>query len=237
MMGLLEKTVGELVVERPGRARVFEGFGIDYCCGGQKPLKEACRKKGLDPEMVQNVLGAFDEAARGGGERDWGTARLSDLADHIEGVHHAYLKRELPRLAGWIAKVSAKYGEHDARLGKLMEVFSAYEAELVNHMAKEEQVLFPLVRALEAGSVSEAHCGSVNNPIRVMMQEHDDAGTALKRMSALTDEFTPPAQACNTYRALLEGLAELQRDMYQHVHKENNILFPRAAELERLVGV
>lgn len=229
----LQTTVGQLVTERPGRARVFEAFGIDYCCGGKKLLAQAIREKGLDEKAVLGVLDAFDEQAPRA-ERNWSRATLTELADHIEQTHHAYLKQELPRLEFLVNKVANRHGSHTASLIELAEVFNAFKAELESHMQKEEVVLFPICRRMDgANRPLQSHCGSVENPIAVMVREHDDAGDALKRMRALTNDYTPPIDACNTYRALFDSLRELEQDMHRHVHKENSILFPMAVEVEQ----
>jgi regulator of cell morphogenesis and NO signaling len=230
---ILETTVGQLVTERPGRARVFEAFGIDYCCGGKKPLAQAIREKGLDQRAVLRVLETFGEQAPAT-ERDWSKSSLTALADHIEQTHHAYLKRELPRLEFLVNKVANRHGSHTPQLVELAGVFAAFKLELESHMQKEEVVLFPVCRRMERASApQQLHRGSVENPIAVMIHEHDDAGDALKRMRELTDDYTPPADACNTYRALFDSLRELEQDMHRHVHKENSILFPKALELEQ----
>lgn len=226
----LNRTVAELVVERPARARVFERFGIDYCCGGKRPLIEACRAKDVSPDQVIAGLESAD-AEPVADDVDWSKATLTSLADHIQETHHAYLKQELPRLAFLTKKVAAVHGSHRPELVKLHQVFDAFRADLEQHMAKEEQVLFPIIRRLERGETG-FHCGSVQNPIRVMVAEHDDAGHAMEQFRQLTNNYTPPADACNTYRAMFDALRELEADMHQHVHKENNILFPRAAEAE-----
>jgi regulator of cell morphogenesis and NO signaling len=229
----LEITVGQLVTERPGRARVFEAFGIDYCCGGKKPLAQAIREKGLDEKAVVGVLAAFDEQSPQA-ERDWSKATLTELADHIEQTHHAYLKIELPRLEFLVNKVANRHGSHTPSLVELAGVFNAFKPELESHMQKEEGVLFPICRQLEsARGPLQFHCGSVENPVAVMIREHDDAGDALKRMRELTNDYTPPIDACNTYRALFDALKELEQDMHRHVHKENSILFPKVIELEQ----
>ena len=227
-----ESTVGQLVVDRPARARVFEKFGIDYCCGGKKPLAQACQDDGID---LQQVLSALDiaDTVPAPSERNWAEASLTDLADHIEQTHHAYMKEEMPRLVYLIDRVVRAHGAHHPELAQVQEVFAAFKAELDQHMIKEEQILFPICRQLDASApLPEFHCGSVANPIRVMVSEHDNAGQALATMRSLTHDFTPPEGACNTYRAMLDSLAHLEADMHQHVHKENNILFPKAVQIE-----
>lgn len=228
-------TVGELVVERPGRARVFEKLGIDYCCGGKRPLTEACRTKGLDVTQVVRQLEA-DDAGQGNDDRDWSKAALGELADHIEGTHHRYLKEELPPLQALARKVAAVHGEAHPELTELYDVVVGFRNELESHMLREEAVLFPLCRQLESGAVPEFLChGTIQAPIAAMVREHEDAGDALAKMRTLTADFTPPPGACNSYRALFDRLATLERDMHQHVHKENNILFPRAVQAEAKV--
>jgi regulator of cell morphogenesis and NO signaling len=243
---LLETPVGQLVIERPARAAVFERLGIDYCCGGKSRLVDACAGRGLDPDAVLRALTAPDgivtprsEADGAGVEwapedgTDWSAASMSALVDHIVEAHHAYLREALPSLSQRMAKVVHAHGERRPELATFQQVFETFRAELEAHMLKEERVLFPLCRALEtARELPEFHCGSVRNPILVMTLEHEDAGEALRAMRELTDQFTPPPNACNTYRALLDGLAELERDLHRHVHEENNILFPRAAAAE-----
>lgn len=229
----MEKTVGELVSERPGRSRVFEDYGIDYCCGGKKSLAEACGKKGLVVEEVVRELEKVGPAAVQEDAVDYKTMALDELVNHIVSTHHAYLTQELPRLAGMSVRVAQVHGGSDARLNKLAHVVEGLSAELQSHMMKEEQVLFPIIRQLtHADTLPPMPCGALANPIGAMEAEHDSAGGALESMRRLTEGYAPPEWACNTYRALLDGLRELELDLHQHIHKENNILFPRAMELE-----
>lgn len=229
-----ETTVGRIVAEQPNRSRVFEELGVDYCCGGKKPLAEVCAKKGLDVGEVVERLLTVQGAANPEEPVRFLDMPLPELADHIEATHHAYLVRELPRLMRMIDKVSKVHGDRDSRLGQVREVFAQFQGELESHMMKEERVLFPAIRRL-CGIDSPCACNpaTIAAPIQVMEAEHDAAGDALKTMRGLTEGFTPPDWACNTYRAMLDGLLELEGDMHQHVHKENNILFPRALALER----
>lgn len=227
-----------MVVERPGRAKVFERFGIDYCCGGGVSLGEACAGKGLDTEAVLRELEIYDAGAGAEDQADWSRATMSELTGHIEEVHHGYLREALPRLAFLVDKVTRVHWERHPELQELRRVFGSLREELELHMAKEEQVLFPLCRELERSEKKpEFHCGSVNNPISVMVREHEDAGNHLAAMRELTGGYEPPADACNSYRAMLDGLAELEQDMHRHVHEENNILFPRAAAAEAALPV
>lgn len=226
-------TVGQLVAERPSRSRVFQQLGIDFCCGGKKPLEEACRDQGIDPQTVLKMLLASEQPDAAGAV-DPANLSLAQLCDHIEQSHHAYLRQELPRLQAMIAKVAAVHGDRHPWMYDVVTVFNPFMREMESHMVKEEQVLFPMIRALEAGESNVAdHCGgTIANPVRMMEHEHDDAGEALRRLRKLTDDYTPPIGACMTFRAMLDGLRDLEEDMHQHVHKENNVLFPRAVAFE-----
>lgn len=226
-------SVGDVVARRPALSRAFERAGIDYCCGGKKTLEEACREKGVDPGVF---VAELEGASLLGGEEQVvapATMSLSELADHIERTHHVFLRSELPRLDGMTEKVASVHGEKDPRLPEVRKSFLTLAEELSSHMMKEERILFPMLRQLEASENAPMfHCGTLANPIRQMELEHDQAGSALERIRAFTGGFTPPEWACNTYRALLDALAHLEQDMHQHIHKENNVLFPRALEME-----
>lgn len=229
----LQATVGDLVRQVPNRARVFESHKIDYCCGGKVSLARACEKRGIDASEVLKQLEANDTTDDNQPNVDADAMTLTDLADHIEQTHHAYLKEELPRLDFMTEKVSRVHGDKEPQLLAVREAFVALKAELEPHMMKEERVLFPIIRQLEASTTKpETHCGSVANPIRQMEHEHDQAGDALAIIREATDDFVPPEWACNTYRAMLDALEKLEADMHQHVHKENNVLFPKSIELE-----
>ncbi len=226
-------TVGQLAAERPARGRVFEQFGIDYCCGGKTSLRDASARAGADLQQVIDALLKSDAAAPPSDEPDFAHAPLADLIANILNTHHAFLRRELPRLTQLAAKVHQVHAANHPELAEVQGIYADLRAELESHMLKEEHILFPLIQSLEAGDATAAgHCGSVQNPIRVMEYEHDSAGAALERLRTLTGGYTPPADACNAYRALLTGLSELEADLHQHIHKENNIVFPRAVELE-----
>lgn len=227
-----QETVGEMVARRPDLSRVFEKVGIDYCCGGKKTVAQACKEKGLDAEAVLAELEACTPTEEGYFV-DAAAMSLTELTDHIEQTHHAYLRREFPRLDWMTQKVATVHGDHEPRLREMRQTYLELVEELSCHMMKEERVLFPLIRQLEASSVAPTfHCGSLANPMRQMEAEHQDAGSALERLSDLSDGYTPPEWACNTYRAMLDALAHLQFDMHQHVHKEESILFPNALALE-----
>jgi regulator of cell morphogenesis and NO signaling len=219
--------VGEFVAELPGRYRVFQDYGIDFCCGGKQPLQQACREKGLDVDAVLKKLMAYRPTAEDGASVTG--MSLTQLCDLIETKHHGYIRDAIPRLTQMSQKVANAHGANHPEMHKVRDIVGALCEEMTSHMMKEERVLFPAIRQLEAGDGHAAsHCGSVMNPIHVMEMEHESAGGALAQMRQLTNNFTAPADACNTFRALLSGIQEFEADLHQHVHKENNVLFPRA---------
>jgi regulator of cell morphogenesis and NO signaling len=221
-----ETTVGKIVRSVPARSRIFESLGIDYCCGGKKPLAEACRAKNLDPATVVAMLSALDAGAPAATSPDPDTLSLSALCDNIEQVHHGYLREELPRLDFMTRKVAAVHGDHEPRLLEVRQVFESFNAAMTSHTQEEEEQIFPAIRRLE--SSGGAAVTQLKGALDKLESEHDRAGAALSRFAELTDNYTPPEWACNTFRALYDGLANLERETHQHVHKENNVLFPRA---------
>jgi regulator of cell morphogenesis and NO signaling len=230
-----EKTLGEIAAENPAAVRVFEKHHLDFCCHGDRPLEQACREKGLSPEQLLAELKGTHVAEE---SQDWAAAPLAALADHIVSRHHNYLREELPSLGRTTAKVIEAHGRnHSDSLVPLQHAFEGLAAELTAHMMKEEMILFPLIKKLEAarkeGSIfSGAPGGSIGNPIRVMEHEHDSAAAALEQMRQVTSDYTLPPDACNTYRNLFQRLTALESDLHLHIHLENNILFPRASRLE-----
>lgn len=230
-------TVGRIVTDSPQLARVFEELKIDYCCGGNRSLDEVCRERKIEVGPLVDRLTQASAASAGSSERNWATAPLAELCENITKTHHAYLRRELPRLDAIVAKVAQVHGANHPELVEVRTAFVELRAEMEPHMMKEDCVLFPSICFLETNrQATQFPFGSLANPIRVMLSEHDQAGDALARMRKLTGEYVPPVDACNTYRVMLEGLSALESDMHQHVHKENNILFPRAVELEASLG-
>lgn len=226
-------TIGQLAAQRPEALHVLERHGVDYCCGGERTIEDACGQAGVDP---QTVLAEIDRAAAATGDSardDWLTASLTDLCDHIEQTHHAFLREQLPYLTELFEKVIAAHGENHPELAEARDAFRELRAELEPHMFKEERILFPAIRNMEdAGAPVALPFGSVQNPIGVMEDEHAGAGEALWRLRRLTGDYRVPDDACNAYRGLLEILQRLEVDLHEHIHKENNILFPRAIELE-----
>jgi len=229
----LTDTVGDVVARRPVLSRMFEQANIDYCCGGGRTLEEACRERGIDPPAFLAALEHTAAPVGTGQEIDVLTMSLTDLADHVERTHHAYLRSELPQLDRMTEKVASVHGEKDSRLRGVRDVFVALSEEFFSHMMKEERILFPMIRELDASEDAPAfHCGTLAGPIRRMEMEHEEVGSALERLRELTGGFAPPDWACSTYHAMLDGLTRLEHDTHQHIHKENNVLFPRALEME-----
>jgi regulator of cell morphogenesis and NO signaling len=232
-----EVTVAEIAANSLAAVNVFEKLGIDYCCGGKRPLAEVCVQKGYNPAEVQRELETA-MSAQAPAARDWNSAPLTELIDHIVGTHHEYLKREMAPLQARLEKVFRVYNErYGPTLTGLPEVYAALRSELELHLRKEEMILFPAVFAYAAASESglplpRPPFGTVNNPIRMMETEHDSAGSALARIREITNNFEVPEYACVTYRSLMAGLRELEEDLHMHIHLENNVLFPRAASLE-----
>ncbi|MFP5204758.1 MAG: iron-sulfur cluster repair di-iron protein [Acidobacteriota bacterium] len=224
------KTVRDIALEQPASIRVFERFGIDYCCGGRKPIEDACANKGLD---VEKVLAALEEAAAGNQAPadDWAARSLTELSRHIVAAHHEYCRRELPRLAVLAARVVQRHGDTRSELVEIQAKLAALDAELTQHFTKEEMILFPAIAALEQKGIGHAQFARLDGPISVMMREHDAAGLLLAEMRDLSGEFTPPPGACPTYHAFYQGLREFEADLHQHIHLENNVLFPRALAL------
>ena len=225
---LIDRTVGEIVAESPTLARVFQAFKIDFCCQGGRTLREACELKGLSAETL---IEQHEAANKSKPESEANPALLppAELAEHIVATHHAYLRSELPRLDAMAARVAQVHGGHTPSLVEVYEIFQEMAAELSGHLMKEEQILFPAILSLVRGE----RALPLDGPIACMLQEHDDAGAALGRLRELTHDFTPPPEACNTYRALFAGLHELETDLHRHIHLENSVLFPAAFSLAK----
>jgi len=236
-MTTVQQNVSDIAAGSLGAVRVFERYGIDYCCGGKRPLEEVCGEKGIPTDKLLAELEAAAASATDS-EVDWTTAPLHQLIRHILSRHHEFLKSELPRVAERLDKVMRVYGTQDAAtLAPLPELFGGLRQELELHMHKEEMMLFPVIERYEAAVAAgqrlpPAPFGSVANPILVMEREHSSAGDALQGMHDSTKGYEIPPHACITYRSLLNGLRELEEDLHQHIHLENNILFPRAIALE-----
>ncbi len=233
--------VRDVVVRFPQARAALEALGVDYCCGGARPLAEAAKEAGVDLAQVLAAVNRAIAAPASAAESaapDWAAASLTALADHILATHHAYMKRELPHLEALFAKVLRAHGaKHGDVLRQVHGVFTALRAEIEAHLMKEEQVLFPCIAEMDAQvaatrTVPPMHCGTIRNPIRQMEAEHENAGEALAAMRRITGGYALPDDACPTFAALYEGLQRMEADLHQHVHLENNILYPRAIEME-----
>lgn len=223
-------TLAELVTAHPHLARELERRGLDYCCGGQRSLASACAEVGLDAAVTVDELGALAGAPA---PADWATMTPAALCDHLVETHHRYLWDEMPRLSALAEKVRTVHGDRHPELQDIARCYEEIRADLEPHLLKEERILFPLVHELEhATGLPSFHCGSVRNPIGVMHMEHDRVGELLARMRLLTSEYRPPADGCASYAALFTGLERLEADTHLHVHKENNVLFPKAVGME-----
>ena len=227
-------TVGEIVAADFRTARVFEQFGIDFCCGGQRSVAEACRAAAADPEAVERALQALPPVGDDDDQdpRRW---RLGQLIDHILITHHMYVRTSIPLISRYLEKLWGVHGQRHPELGRIRAAFAELSEVLLQHMRKEEFVLFPYLR--ELGKMAESQSlpspfGTVENPIRMMEREHQEAGDQMRLIQELTDDYTAPADGCATYRACFAELAQFERDLHRHVHLENNVLFPRAVEIE-----
>jgi regulator of cell morphogenesis and NO signaling len=239
-MASATQTVREIALEQPTSIQVFEKFGIDYCCGGRKPLTEACEARSLE---VNEVIAALEKAATGTQNPALSVSAesLTALCAHIVGTHHEYVKRELPRLAAFAEKVVKKHGENHPELYVIEATLTRLSEELTPHLAKEELVLFPYIekfeQAISEGGPRPQGCfGTVKNPIAMMTQEHEDAGMLLEVLRAKSNQYTAPEGSCPTYHGFFDGLREFEQDLHQHIHLENNVLFPRAVEMEAAAG-
>jgi regulator of cell morphogenesis and NO signaling len=238
-------TVGELAANYPQTRKILEKWGIDYCCGGKLDLKTAAQEKLVNLDMIlAELTDAIEKPVpKESQERNWTQAALTELADHIEEKHHTFMKEQLPRLSMLLAKVKKTHGEkHGEVLAELEDVYISLREEIEMHLMKEEKILFPYIRQIEGyakgtGPQPQMHCGSVANPISQMELEHDSAGHALERMRELTNNYAMPQDGCNTFAELYEGLAAMEADLHEHIHLENNILFPKAVELENSIGL
>lgn len=233
-------TVREFATSIPNATRLFEQLGIDYCCGGNRPLSDACERAGLPVATVLQRLeeGESDKKQRSSAAPQVEAAGLTALIDHIVTRHHGYVKQEIPRLQQLLKKVVAVHGSGHPELQVVQQNFQSLAAEMTSHMMKEENILFPYIVEMEQ-AVQEGKAprkpmfGTIARPIQMMELEHESSGDALKRMREASSGYTTPENACFSYRTLYAALIEFEADMHQHIHLENNILFPRAVEMEQ----
>lgn len=230
-------TVREVAIAMPQSMRIFEKLKIDYCCGGNQPLQEACAQRGLTIEEVFGLVNQAGVAANESQSFDSQSQPLAKLANYIVEKHHVFTRSEVERLTALLVKVCSVHGANHPELLQIQAQFQTLRAELEPHMLKEEHILFPYIARLEAAVVENrpapfAPFGTVGNPITAMMREHDAAGDILKFIRKLSGDFVPPEDGCFSYRTLYSALSELEADLHQHIHLENNILFPQSLEME-----
>ena len=237
-MNITEQTiVGELVAKDYRTASVFKKYGIDFCCQGNRTINEACQKKNIDSKSVVNDLDAIIQA-QGENATDYKSWPLDLLADYIEKKHHRYVVEKTAEILPYLDKICRVHGDRHPELFEINEHFNKTAGELAMHMKKEELILFPFVRKLaqakqEGSNVVAPPFGTVQNPIEAMMQEHTNEGDRFRKIEELSNNYTPPQDACNTYGVTLGLLKEFEQDLHLHIHLENNILFPKAIELEK----
>mgnify|MGYP001419951713 CR=1 FL=1 len=236
-MNTLEtKKVAELVAENIKTAHIFKKYGIDFCCGGGISIQKACEKANINfEELERDLLNVDQNRDRATNYNSW---KLDFLTDHIINVHHSYVEENIPLLIQYAAKVAKVHGERHPELLEIQNLFTLVATELSGHLRKEELILFPFIKKLvqakiEGAGLPKAQFGTVDNPIKMMEAEHEEAGEILRKIAKLSNNYTPPEGACNTYRAFFAKLDEFEQDLHQHVHLENNILFPKALQLEK----
>lgn len=231
-----DRTIGSIVAEDLRTAPVFTAHGIDFCCQGGRTLREACAAQGLDPGALEGELAAA--LTRGPAPKDDpGTWDLTRLADHIEQVHHRYVAERTPVLQRYLRTLGQVHGAHHPELFDIARTFDACAAAMAAHMKKEELILFPFIKRLERAKADGTAppvppFGTVGNPVRAMMHEHDDEGERFRHIARLSNGYAPPPDGCATYRAAFALLQEFEQDLHLHIHLENNILFPKAVTLE-----
>jgi regulator of cell morphogenesis and NO signaling len=239
MENIRNKSVGEIVKLDFRAADVFSNYGIDFCCGGKISVAEACAIAKTDESLV---IGALENLKnqQGSAFHDFDSWNIGFLADYIQNTHHQYVSKAIPQILPLAQKVADVHGENHSEVVLINELFQDLAEELLQHMQKEEQILFPYIKGLVASQSGEKCAtdvcfGTVTGPISVMEQEHENAGVILKELYRLSDGYTPPEDACNTFRVLYGKLKEFEDDLHRHIHLENNILFPKAIEMEQVL--
>ncbi|MEI6595475.1 MAG: iron-sulfur cluster repair di-iron protein [Bacteroidota bacterium] len=236
MKDLKEKNVGEIVADDYRTSDIFKSHGIDFCCGGKKSLQKVCEEKHVDLDQITNELLNIKTVSSTTHQFD--TWKLDFLSDYIINTHHSYVEREMMVIYEYAKKVSSVHGHHYTEMVEVAEIFYDVAKELVAHMRKEEMILFPYIKELAKAlenktTIAKPGFMSVENPILAMINEHETVGEMLHKIDSLTHNYTPPEDACNTFRVLLAKLNEFENDLHTHIHLENNILFPKAIELEK----
>lgn len=239
MESLQEKTVANVVTENIKAAHVFKKYGIDFCCGGGVSIKRACEKADVNlDQLTQELLTLDNQPDRASDYNSW---KLDFLTDHIINVHHQYVEENSPLLLQYAKRVNHVHGGTYKELGEIEDLVVEVVQEMASHQRKEELILFPFIKRLvkaeaESSELPDSHFGSVDNPIKMMEDEHDEAGGIMRKIAALSNNYTPPQGACNTYKAFFAKLEEFEQDLHHHIHLENNILFPKVSKLERTIA-
>lgn len=229
MTELLNKTISQIVTDFHQTAPIFEKYGIDFCCKGKRPLEQACTERALNKEEVLAELNNAIETQQT--TTDFNALSLTALADHIVRTHHTYVKFNMPQIYNYVMRVATKHGERFPFMIEVFHLFSEVQEEMSQHMLKEERVLFPRIKQLEAEGLADIPLEYYTGPIGVMENEHEKAGTLLYQIRELTNNYTAPDGACTTFRLALASLQDFEADLHQHVHLENYILFPKAVAL------
>ena len=231
------ETLGEIAAKDLRKAEVFKKYGLDFCCGGKKTIKEACAEKGIDVTKVEKELQQADRnpAARPLPYNDWG---IDFLCDYIVNTHHSYVRKTLPEIRNYALKVAQVHGGRHPELIQIQQLVEEINTELTEHLGKEEKILFPFIKELvvakdRSQSPHGAHFGSVKNPIHIMEDEHESAAKCLEEIRSLSNNYALPDDACASYKLLFSMLNDFEEDLHIHVHLENNILFPKAIDLEK----
>ncbi|MFL5808535.1 MAG: iron-sulfur cluster repair di-iron protein [Flavisolibacter sp.] len=228
MQELSNKTLSQIVTDHYQAARVFENHGLDFCCKGKRPLTEACEEKKISIEQILNELNI---AFASGEQKEFNNMSLTELAEYIVRVHHGYVKLNMPQIFSYLHRVASKHGDHFPFMKEVYSLFGELQEEFVQHLMKEEQVLFPRIKIMELKAADDFSNDYLQAPIEEMEDEHDHAGAIMEKIRNLTNNYTAPDQACTTFRLSLEALKAFEEDLHQHVHLENNILFPKAIRL------
>ncbi len=240
MENILERNIGELVAEDYRAAQVFKKNKIDFCCNGNRTVNDAAEAKKINKEQLAAELTETLSASKDStiDVNDW---PLDLLADYISKKHHRYIREKIPVLQQFLDKLARVHGERHPELVKIRELFYASAEDLQMHLQKEENILFPFIENMVAAKTNQTayarpHFGTVENPVNIMMHEHNTEGERFRAIAELSDDYTPPADACNTYRVTFAMLQEFENDLHRHIHLENNVLFPKSIQLEKLLS-
>ncbi|MCQ4034195.1 iron-sulfur cluster repair di-iron protein [Kaistella montana] len=228
--------IGEMVAEDFRTAAVFKKYGIDFCCKGGRTIADACEKKNIDQEKIISELESLPKTDASG--IDFNNFPIDLLADYVEKTHHRYVEEKTPILQQFLDKLCKVHGDRHPELFEINAIFNESARDLAAHMKKEELVLFPFIKQMVKAKISgedvlQPHFGTVENPVNMMMHEHTTEGERFEKIAQLTNNYIPPADACNTYRVTFAMLQDFENDLHKHIHLENNILFPKSIQLEK----